>query len=125
MIGEIAKFIFLSSCIIFVSLFWPMKVSASEIDDSKFRRIKIKKFRRFFTTIQFQNVATHGIIIPLFIAQIISYIVFLITIIIGIILLINQQSPVALSAIILGIETFACIILYVVLSIISRKRQQF
>lgn len=124
MIVEVLKFTFLALSIIFVSLFWPMKVSVSEIDDSKFRRIKIKKFRRFFTTIQFQNVATHGVIIPLFVAQLISYVVFIVTVIVGIILLINKQSPVALTAIILGIETFACIILYVVLSIISRKRQQ-
>ena len=105
MVGEVLKFAFLALSIIFVSLFWPIKVDVSEIDDSKFRRIKIKKFRRFFTTIQFQNVATHGIIIPLFIAQLISYVVFIVTVIVGIILLINQQSPIILTAIILGIET--------------------
>lgn len=124
MIGEVLKFAFLAVSIIFVSIFAPLK-HWDTIDDIKFRKIKIKKFRRFFTTIGFQNVATHGVIIPLFVAQLISYVVFIVTVIVGIILLINQQSPVALSAIILGIQTFAYITLIIVLSIISRKRQQF
>ena len=123
MIGEIAKFVFVSLLIVFVPVFGPMKLY-DIIDDKKFKRIKIKKFKRLFTAIGFQNVATHGIIIPLFVAQLISYIVFIVTIIVGIILIINKQSPVALSAIILGIETFADTILVIVLSIISRKRQQ-
>ena len=123
MIGEIAKFVFVSLLIVFVPVFGPMKLY-DIIDDKKFKRIKIKKFKRLFTAIGFQNVATHGIIIPLFVAQLISYIVFIATIIVGIILIINQQSPVTLSAIILVIETFANTILVIVLSIISRKRQQ-
>lgn len=124
MIGEIAKFIFISSCIIFVAVFGPVH-QYDIIDDTKFKRIKIKRFKKFFTAIGRQDVEKHGIIISLFISQLISYIVFLITIIIGIILLINQQSPVILSAIILGIESFVDMILLIVLSIISRKRQQF
>ena len=123
MIGEVLKFAFLAVSIIFVSIFAPLK-HWDTIDDSKFRKIKIKKFRRFFTTIGFQNVATHGIIIPLFVSQLTSYIVFIVTIIVGIIFIINQQSPVTLSAIILVIETFAYITLIIVLSIVSRKRQQ-
>ena len=123
MIGEIAKFVFVSLLIVFVPVFGHVQLY-DIIDDKKFKRIKIKKFKRLFTAIGFQNVATHGIIIPLFVAQLISYIVFIVTIIVGIILIINQQSPVALSAIILGIETFANTILVIVLSIISRKRQQ-
>ena len=123
MIGEIAKFVFVSLLIVFVPVFGPMKLY-DIIDDKKFKRIKIKKFKRLFTAIGFQNVATHGIIIPLFVSQLTSYIVFIVTIIVGIIFIINQQSPVTLSAIILVIETFAYITLIIVLSIVSRKRQQ-
>ena len=123
MIGEVFKFAFIALLIIFIPVFGPMKLY-DIIDDKKFKRIKIKKFKRLFTAIGFQNVATHGIIIPLFVSQLTSYIVFIATIIVGIILIINQQSPVTLSAIILVIETFANTILVIVLSIISRKRQQ-
>lgn len=123
MIGEVFKFAFIALLIIFIPVFGPMKLY-DIIDDKKFKRIKIKKLKRLFTAIGFQNVATHGVIIPLFVAQLISYVVFIVTVIVGIILLINQQSPVALSAIILVIETFAYITLIIVLSIVSRKRQQ-
>lgn len=123
MIGEVFKFAFIALLIIFVPVFGPMKMS-DMIDDKKFKRIKIKKLKRLFTAIDFQNVTTHGIIIPLFVSQLTSYIVFIATIIVGIIFIINQQSPVALAAIILGIETFAYITLIIVLSIVSRKRQQ-
>lgn len=124
MIGEIAKFVFVSLLIIFVPVLGHVNLH-DIIDDKKFKRIKIKKFKRLFTAIGFQNVATHGIIIPLFVEQLISYFIFIITVSIGTIFIINQKSPVGLSVLVLGTEVFADLIIIAVLSIISRKRQQF
>ena len=43
------------------------------IDDTKFKRIKIHKGKCFFRAIEFQSVEKHGLLIPLFWLQLLSY----------------------------------------------------
>ncbi|MBQ9716262.1 MAG: hypothetical protein IJV77_07650 [Clostridia bacterium] len=123
MIKEIIELILISIFIVMVPVYGHVEVY-DIIDDKKFKRIKLKKFKNMFKAIGFQDVSTHGIIVPLFWMQLMSYFLSLLTLIIGIICIINRKNSVIISLIILGVETFAFLILIIVLSIISKKRKK-
>lgn len=93
------------------------------IDDSKFKRIKIKKFAFLFKAISFQSVKKHGIILPLFVIQLISYPLAVFSIIFGLIGYISESPKIVSLLVILGIETFVYVLLTITLSVISKKRK--
>ena len=99
----------------------------SHIDDTKFKRIKIKKMKWLFRAIGFKSVEDYGVILPLFILQLLSYPLSLCTLIIGIALLICGQTPksaVLFSSIVFGIEITVLFITTLVLSILSKVRNK-
>ena len=62
------------------------------IDDTKFKRIKIRRAKWLFRAIEFKSVEEHGIIIPLYILQLLSYPISLLSLVIGIAMLVCEYS---------------------------------
>lgn len=97
------------------------------IDDTKFKRIKIRKMKWLFRAIGFQSVEEHGIIISLYILQLLSYPISLCSLIIGIAMLVREHDPksaLLFPSIALGIEVAVWIITILVLSILSKVRNK-
>ena len=95
------------------------------IDDTKFKRIKIYKGQCFFRAIGSQSVEKHGLLIPIFWLQLLSYPLSIITFIVGTIYLLLNVAPIRFirfSFVLLGIEVLIDLIIIIVLFIISRKR---
>ena len=94
------------------------------IDDTKFKRIKIHKGQCFFRAIGSQSVEKHGLLIPIFWLQLLSYPLSIITFIVGTIYLLLNVAPIRFSFVLLGIEVLIDLIIIIVLFIISRKRSK-
>ena len=122
MVIEFIKLIFISMLIIIIPVYGQWNFYTI-IDDSKFSRIKIKKFKCFFKALDFQPVDKHGIIISMFIMQAMSYLLSLTTLIIGTVQILEGKSPLIVSFLILGSEVTVLFILIHVLAIISMKRK--
>lgn len=96
------------------------------IDDTKFKRIKIRRAKWLFRAIEFKSVEEHGIIVPLFILQCLSYPISLCSLIIGIAMWAyehNPKSALLIPLIALGIVVTALVITTLVLSILSKARK--
>lgn len=123
MVIESIKLIFISILIIIIPVYGHWNLY-DIIDDTKFKRIKLKKFKNLFKAIGFQDISTHGIVVSLFWLQLISYVLAFLTLIIGVAYIINKKDPTIISLIILGIEVLSFLILVIILSIISNKRKK-
>ena len=123
MIIEGITLIFISLVMVMIPVFGQWNLYTI-IDDSKFKRIKLKKIKFFFKAIDFQPVDKHGIIIPIFIMQITSYLLSIFTLIFGFINILNKNNPLIISVLILLIEIIVFLILIIILSIISRKKKR-
>lgn len=118
--------IFVCICIIAVPVFGPWNMY-NLIDDTKFKRIKVRKMKWLFRAIEFKSVENYGVIVPLFILQLLSYPLSLCTLAIGIGMLICEQDPknaILFSSTILGIEVSIWIITILVLSVLSKVRNK-
>ena len=97
------------------------------IDDTKFKRIKIKRARWLFRAIEFKSVEEHGIIVSLYIFQLLSYPLSLCSSISGIAMLVcthDPKSALLFPLIVLGIETTIWFVTILVLSILSKARNK-
>ena len=122
MLKEIIELILISIFIVTVPVYGHVNVY-DIIDDKKFKRIKLKKFKNLFKAIGFQDISTHGIVMPLFLLQLTSYFLAFLSIIIGVVYIINKKDPTVISLIILGVDVLAFLILVIILTIISKKRK--
>lgn len=122
MLVESIKLIFIALLIIIIPVYGQWNLY-DIIDDTKFKRVKLSKFKNLFKAIDFQDISRQGILVSLFLFQLIAYFLSLFVLIIGFIFIINQKSPIIISLIILGVEVFAFLILIIILSIISKKRK--
>lgn len=96
------------------------------IDDTKFKRIKIKRAKCLFRAIEFKSVEEHGIIIPLYILQLLSYPISLCSSIVGIAMWVcerNPRSALLIPSIALGIVLTVWVITILVLSMLSKARK--
>lgn len=93
------------------------------IDDRKFKRVKIRRYKFLFRAINYRSVENHGIIIPLFIIQLLSYPFSLCNLIVGMIMVSSDKNPTLFCAVMLGAETTAFVITTLVLSFLSRTRK--
>ena len=96
------------------------------IDDTEFKRIKIKRAKWLFRAIEFKSVEEHGIIIPLYILQLLSYPISLLSLVIGIAMLVCERDPksvLLIPSIALGIVVTVWVIAIMVLSILSKARK--
>ena len=93
-------------------------------DDTKFKRIKIHKGKFLFRASEFQSVENHGLVIPIFWIQLISYPLAIITFIGGTICLIINKDPMLISFILLGIETLVDLVINIVLEVMTKIRSK-
>lgn len=93
-------------------------------DDTKFKRIKIHKGKCFFRASGFQSVEKHGLVIPIFWIQLLSYPLAIITLTGGTICLILNKDPWLISFILLGIEALIDLVINIVLEIMTKIRSQ-
>ena len=93
------------------------------IDDRKFKRVKVVRHKFLFRAINYQSVENHGIIIPLFIIQLLAYPLSLCNLIVGVIIVLSGKNPTLFCAVMLGAETGAFVITTLVLSFLSRIRK--
>lgn len=96
------------------------------IDDTKFKRIKIRRAKWLFRAIEFKSVEEHGIVIPLYILQLLSYPISLLSLVIGIAMLVcehNPKSALLIPSIALGIVVTVWVIIILVLSMLSKARK--
>lgn len=92
------------------------------IDDKKFKRIKIRYAKCLFKAFGFQDVSEYGLLIPMFLLQLLSYPLSLVTTVYGVVALILNNDPLLLLLILLGVEISIFVIITVVLAIVSKKR---
>ena len=119
--APIVKLLLIVVVILAISL-WGTYRSYDTVDDDKFKRVKIKKFKFLFMAIGHKDVEKHGVILPFFIFQVASYILAIAVFIIGIINIQTKESIGKLPFYVLGCEAVSFAILKIALTIKSKKR---
>lgn len=113
--------LFISICMVAIPVLGNWNAH-QRFDDTKFKRIKIQRGKRFFVSTDFQSVEKHGLVIPIFCMQLLSYPLAIVTLIGGTICLIINKDPIKISFILLGIEVLIDLVINIVLEIISKIR---
>lgn len=113
--------LYISICMVAIPVFGNFNAH-ERYDDTKFKRIKIHKGKCFFRASGFQSVEKHGLVIPIFWLQLLSYPLAIVTFIGGTICLIINKDPIKISFILLGIEALIDLVINIVLEIISKIR---
>lgn len=120
--GTLFAFI-LVSVIVAIPIFM-QQTAYQGIDESKFKKYKIKRFGFLFRGMQGQSASTHGVILPMLVIQIQGYVVGLVTLIF---VIINEtihivNDSVLVTVIVLFIHAIVAIAITVITGLISKRR---
>ena len=122
MAWEIFTIVFIPIVVILLPVFGQWNLYQI-IDDNKFKRIKITKFKFLFRAIEFQSVEQHGIIIPLFVLQVACYPLSLFCLIYGILnILLQNETAIILLYFVFLLEVIIYLVIVFILKILSKRR---
>lgn len=121
MLVDLLLTIFLSAVIVLIPLFGYSEKTAY-INDVDFRKIKVKKFKFLFRTISSEDkVDKQGVIVAIFIHQLLSYPLALATLVYGIVCIALGLSPRLVCAIIGVTQLLVAATIDLILSILSKR----
>ena len=115
--------IFFCFLIIAIPIFM-QRTSYQSIEESKFKKYKIKKLGFLFKGMQGESASTYGVILPMLIIQIQGYVLGILTLTF---VIINEfvkiiDKPIGIVIIVLFVSTLLSIIITIITGIISKKR---
>ena len=101
------------------------RTTYQSIDESKFKKYKIKKIGFLFKGMQGESASSHGIILPMLIIQIQGYVVGIASIVFVVINEISYfvEDAVLVVIITLFLHVFVAILITIITGIISKKRK--
>lgn len=114
----------LASLIIAIPIFM-QRTTYQSIDESKFKKYKIKKIGFLFKGMQGESASSYGIILPMLIIQIQGYVVGIASIVFVVINEISYfvEDAVLVVIITLFLHVFVAILITIITGIISKKRK--
>ena len=100
------------------------RTSYQSIDETKFKKYKIKRLGFLFKGMQGESASTYGVILPMLIIQIQGYVLGILTLTF---VIINEfvkfiDEPIGIVIIVLFVSTLLSIIITIITVIISKKR---
>ena len=115
--------VFFCFLIVVIPIFM-QRTSYQGIDETKFKKYKIKRFGFLFKGMQGESATTYGVILPMLIIQIQGYFVGIITLTFVIINEITKfnDEPIGIVIIVLIAHVLISIIITIITGIVSKKR---
>ena len=115
--------IFFCFLIVVIPIFM-QRTSYQNIDETKFKKYKIKRLGFLFKGMQGESASTYGVILPMLIIQIQGYIVGIVTLTL---VIINEfirfvNEPIGIVIIVLIVHVIISIMITIITGMVSRKR---
>ena len=115
--------IFFCFLIVIIPIFM-QRTSYQNIDETKFKKYKIKRLGFLFKGMQGESASTYGVILPMLIIQIQGYIVGIVTLTL---VIINEfikfvDEPIGIVIIVLIAHVLISIMITIITGMVSRKR---
>ncbi len=110
--------------LIIISPIFMQRTSYQSIDETKFKRYKIKRLVFLFKGMQGESASTYGVILPMLVIQIQGYVIGIITFSFEIINEFTKfiDEPIGIDIIVLLTHILISIIITIITGMVSRKR---